>query len=313
MVNKINRYYKELKPYIPTIIIAIIVFILDLSFFTGSPWIFPLVVLSIGIAIAPWWLKFFLTLQRQKEIEMRFPEFVRNLAGSIKSGMPAPRAIMHVSHIDYGALSPYVKKLANQIEWSIPVHKALFNFARDTRNMIIRRSIASIIEAEMSGGNIEDVLESVTSSVVEIKKLKQRRRAATHAQVIQSYVIFAVFLVVMIIIQNLLVPYIQGMQQEGGNSQFASAPGFSVTGSLGGLKMNVKFDTTSFPGFMNSLGEWFSSLHGIFLMVAVIQALFAGLVVGKLSEGSVIFGIKHSLVLVILAFFIITLAQGFAG
>ncbi len=306
-----KRFYEEWKPYTPTAVIAAFVFIIDLTFFLGTPWFFPLIVLTVGIAISPWWLKFFLALQRQKEIESRFPDFVRNLAGSIKSGMPAPRAIMHVATIDYGALSPYVRKLANQVEWSVPLHKALLIFARDTRNPVIRRAISSVIEAEMSGGNIEDVLESVTSSVVEIKKLKQRRRAATHSQVVQSYVIFTVFIIVMIIIQNLLVPYIQGLEQQG--IEGAAAPaGVSLTGGLGGLRLKVDLDTSSLPAFIGTLQQWFTSLFGIFLMVAVIQALFAGLVIGKLSEGAIGYGVKHSLVLMILAFFVISLAQGFA-
>jgi flagellar protein FlaJ len=303
------KNYKGLKQYIPTLVLAIVLITLDIAFFRGTPWIAPLIVLSVAIAIAPWWIGFFLTLQRQKEIESRFPDFVRNLSGSIKSGMPAPRAIIHVSRIDYGALSPYVKKLANQIEWAIPVHKALFNFANDTRNPVIKRAVSSVIEAEMSGGNIEDVLESVTESVVEIKKLKQSRRAATHAQIVQSYVIFAVFLVVMIIIQNLLVPYIQSLEATGGGA--TAVAGIGLKGGLGGLTMKVAIDTSSLPAFLDTLYAWFSSLHGIFLMVAVIQALFAGLVIGKLSEGSVIFGVKHSVILIIFAFLFVLLAQGF--
>jgi len=302
---------RQIRKYGPVIALAAIIFFIDLLFFSESPWLFPLIIISIVIAISPWMVNLFLTLQRQKEIESKFPEFVRNLAGSIKSGMPAPRAIIHVSRIDYGALNPHVKKLANQVEWSIPVHKALLNFAKDTRNLVIRRAISSVIEAEMSGGNVEDVLESVTSSVVEIKKLKQKRRAATHSQVVQSYVIFTVFIVVMIIIQNLLVPYIQGLQAAGEEGIGVGAASFTGSG-LGGLDLSVDIDTSSLPAFLISLQSWFTSLYGIFLMVAVIQGFFAGLVVGKLSEGTVMYGLKHSLILMVLAFFIISLAQGFA-
>ena len=305
--------YRRIRPYIPTFVIALLLLLLDLIFFRGTPWLGPLVVLSVAVASAPYWIKFFLTLQRQSEIESRFPEFVRNLSGSIKSGMPAPRAIMHISKIDYGALSPHVKKLANQIEWAIPVHKALLNFANETRNAVIKRAVSSVIEAEMSGGNIEDVLESVTESVVEIKKLKQKRRAAADAQIIQSYVIFAVFLVVMIIIQNLLVPYIQSLEQTGGLQGAFNPAGIALNGGLGGLTMKVSIDTTSLLGFIGTLGKWFVSLHGIFLMVAVIQALFAGLVVGKLAEGSAVYGIKHSLIMVVFSIVVILLTQGYVG
>ncbi|MEM4337117.1 MAG: type II secretion system F family protein [Candidatus Woesearchaeota archaeon] len=305
--------YKKKRIYIFTLTISLIIILLDITFFTAkSAWFFPIVILAIAIAIAPYWAKLIVKLQQQKEIESRFPEFVRNLTGAIKSGMPAPKAIMHISTVDYGALTPYVRKLANQIEWSIPLHKALLTFANDTKNPVIKRAISSVIEAEMSGGNIEDVLESITSSVVEIKKLKQRRRAATHAQVVQSYVIFGVFLVVMIIIQNLLVPYIQNLQKTGGVGTAAVGVSIIQPNGLGGLTKKVEINTSSLPAFFSTLKEWFISLHGIFLMISVIQAFFAGLVIGKLSEGEVIYGIKHSIILMIAAFFIISLSQGFA-
>ena|SRR3989338_4551654 len=304
--------FKENRIYIYTFIIALAILLLDVLFFAKSAWLFPLVVVAAAVAIAPYWARLLIKLQQQKEIESRFPEFVRNLTGAIKSGMPAPKAITHISSVDYGALSPYVRKLSNQLEWAIPLHKALLTFANDTRNAVIKRAVSSVIEAEMSGGNIEDVLESITSSVVEIKRLKQRRRAATHAQVVQSYVIFGVFLIVMIIIQNLLVPYIQSLQETGAGG--AAGVGISLvsTAGLGGLTKDVSIDLTSLPAFFSTLRDWFVSLHGIFLMISVIQAFFAGLVIGKLSEGEVMYGIKHSAILMIAAFFIISLAQGMA-
>ncbi|MBW3022786.1 hypothetical protein KY308_01655, partial [Candidatus Woesearchaeota archaeon] len=79
--------------YLAAITLAVLIALLDLLFFGDSAWFFPLIVLSVGVAIAPYWASFLIKLQQQKEIELRFPEFVRNLSGAIKSGMPAPRAI----------------------------------------------------------------------------------------------------------------------------------------------------------------------------------------------------------------------------
>ena len=114
-----------------------------------------------------------------KEIEQKFPDFVRNLVSSIKSGMPMSVAIINASKKDYGALTPHVSKLANQVEWAIPIHKALGLFAKETNSTVIERSISTVIEAETSGGNIEDVLETITSSVMEIKQIKEERKAVS--------------------------------------------------------------------------------------------------------------------------------------
>ena len=50
-----------------------------------------------------------------------------------------------------------------------------------------------------------------------------------------------------------------------------------------------------------------------FLFLLIAQGLFAGLTIGKLAEGSVRAGIKHSFVMVIAAFLISTGANLFIG
>jgi len=43
----------------------------------------------------------------------------------------------------------------------------------------------------------------------------------------------------------------------------------------------------------------------IFLHMALIQGFFAGLAIGKMSEGTIKAGLKHSLILVFIAFFVL--------
>ena len=52
------------------------------------------------------------------------------------------------------------------------------------------------------------------------------------------------------------------------------------------------------------------NLDAIFLALIIIQGLFAGLMIGKFSEGSIRYGIKHSLVLTISALLLITTVKG---
>ncbi|NTV22997.1 MAG: type II secretion system F family protein [Nanoarchaeota archaeon] len=292
--------------YLIGIVIGAIILVSDLLFLTKSRYFFPLIILAVSIAWGQVWIDFFIENQRQREIETRFLDFVRNLAGAIKSGMPVSRSITHISNIDYGSLSPYVRKLGHQVEWSIPVHKALVLFSTATRNEVIKRTIATVIEAEQSGGNMEDVLESITNSLIEIKKIKEQRRASIQSQVMQSYIIFFIFIGVMLVIQNMLVPYLVGAGDK--QSAFGSIGiGGSSSGSGPSLVLDVTIRFTSMREFFSSLAEWFSSIKGIFLMLSVIQGFFAGIIIGKLSEGDVTAGLKHSLILVTSVFFIMSL------
>ena len=289
------------------IAIGIIILVVDIMVFRGSGFFIPILFIALTIAWIQFWLDYFQENQRQKEIEARFPEFVRNLTAAIKSGMPISRAITHVATADYGPLTPHLTKLANQVEWAIPVHKALTKLADDTENPIIKRAVATVIQAEQSGGNIEDVLDSITVSLIEIKKIKLERRAAIHAQVMQSYIIYIIFIGVIVIIQNVLVPYITGMHGVSLGGEVPSIQQSSATLIL----EKVTIDLSTPRTLINSLGDWFSSLFGVFLMLSIIQGLFTGLVIGKMSEGEIKAGFKHTLTLASIAIIVLTVAQKF--
>ncbi len=302
--------FKIEKRHIFGFVLGIAIIAVDFLVFMETQWFIPLIVIALTIGWSQFWVDFFVNQRKQKELETMFPEFVRNLVGAIKSGMPVGKAIMHVSQTDYGALTPHIVKLSNQIEWAIPTHKALMNFSNETGNAVIKRAIATVIEAEQSGGNIEDVLETVTQSVIEIKKIKMARKSSIHSQLVQSYIIFMVFLGVMIVIQNLLIPYIAQIEQQNIEGVADTGAGSLGGGAMGGAMEDVEFQFDSMNNFFFSLGAYLTSIRGVFLMLACIQACFAGLVLGKLAEGDIKMGLKHSLILMTLAFFVISLAQG---
>lgn len=284
--------------------VAILLLLGDFYFFRGKVVFVPFLAVVAIAATLPHWLDIMAENRRQKDIENRFPEFVRNLSGAIKSGMPVAQAVVHVSEGDYGSLTQHLKKLAWQIEWSIPFHRAFINFGKETENPVIRRAIATVIQAEQAGGNIEDVLISVTESLLQIKKIKEERKSSIHAQIMQSYIIFFVFLGVMIVIQNLLIPY---MVKFGATS--AADTGITTSQIGGGIKLQAELDFSSPVNFFISLGGWIMSLNGIFLLMSLIQGFFAGVVLGKLAEGDLTSGLKHSIIMMTVAFMLITFAQ----
>jgi flagellar protein FlaJ len=279
-----------------------ILLVFDLIAFLGTRWFVPVIIVAVTVAWLPFWIDFFMKIKKQREIERMFPDFVGDLVNVVKSGNPVSQGIVQISERDYGALNPHIKKLASQIEWAIPLHRALSYFAEKTKSPLVRRSISTVIEAEKSGGNIEDVLKGITKSLIEVKELKDRRKAMIHAQIVQSYVIFGVFLIVMVFIQNSLVPYLARVQGGALGSIFPGA----AEQPISVLTSHVAISFSSVSGFFTSLGQYLMHLEGIFTMLAVIQGLFAGLVLGKLSAGEIVAGIKHSLILMTAALLIMT-------
>ena len=253
-------------------------------------WFIPVLILALNIGWLPFWVDFFSELKRQKEIEIKFLEFIRNIVDNVRSGVTITKSIVNVASEDYGSLSPYVKKLARQLEWGIPLHKALMTLAYDTDNVVIKRSVSIIIEADESGGDIEDILSAVTVSVVNIKKMKEERKTSVYSQIVQGYIVFFVFIGIMLVLQLWLFPLLRG-------------------------SLALSGETTAGFGGLAGIGSFFqqgekANLDFIFFALIMIQGFFAGIMIGKFSEGSLKQGLLHSLILMTVSALLITSIKG---
>lgn len=225
------------------------------------------------------------------EKEEMFLEFSRNLVESVKAGTPISKSIINVKEKPYGVLSENVKKLANQISIGIPLNIALQTFAKDVKNKTISRSLTLIGQAERSGGEIGGILESVTEAVTTSDKLKKERKASISTLVIQGYIIFVVFIIIILVLQFQIFPLLGGITAGGG------------LGGIGGI------------GAIGSVSEPITAeeISNAFLYLLLIQGFFSGLTIGKLSEGNFKPGIKHSFMLMIMAFLVSAGANAFFG
>lgn len=275
------------KEYLIGITVAVLFLLLDILYFWGTRWFYALAIISMSTGWAQFWYDFYKENQRQKTIERKFLEFVRALVSTVRSGIPIPQAIMQVANEDFGDLTPYLRKLAYQLEWGIPIHNALITFANDTGNKVIKRSISIVLEAEQSGGDIEDVLQSVTNSVVDIRKMKAERRASTYSQIVQGYLVFFFFIGIMLVIQLKLFPQFEQISQ-------GLTSGLTTTGVLQGLMGEGKK----------------ANLDQVFFFMLMIQGFFTGIMIGKFSEGTLRQGILHSLALITIAALIVTTVKG---
>ncbi len=279
--------------------LGLIILLLDFMFlFSFSApigpkgWYFsPIVVIGLLAVGLPFVQDVLTEAKRQKELELKFLEFVRNLVETVRSGVSIPKAIIQVrsSGAEFGALTPYITKLANQIEWGYPLHQAFTIFANDTKNPVIKRSVAIVIQAEKSGGDMAAVLEAVSASVLEIKKLKDERKSNAYSQMIQGYIIFFVFVAIMIVMEVYLIP------------QLTKIGGEVSTGLAGSI------------GASAASGGKAADLGPVFLETIVVQGIFAGLMIGKFSEGDFRSGLKHSIIMVVGGYLILTTVSGIIG
>lgn len=248
--------------------------------------------ISILIAGFPFFIFLILESRQEREKDQMFLEFSRDLVENVKAGTPISKSIINIQNKDYGVLSPHIKKLANQILIGIAIKTALETFARDVRSKTISRAVTIISESEKAGGNIENILESVAKSVSQIEKLKKERRNAMYSLVVQGYIIFFIFIVIMLVMEFAILPIASDLSK-----------GFEQTPS----------DISSFSGIGIGQSATPEQLARPFIWLLVIQGFFVGLVIGQLSEGKLKAGLKHSFILVILSILIDAGAKVFMG
>ncbi len=217
--------------------------------------------LGIMIAFIPYSLYSYIEATKLRDMEENLPAFLRDLAGARKTGMTLPEAVYKSMRVDYGKLTPEVQKMAYQISWGIPFDEVLRRFARRAKSRFIERSIAIIIQAQVSGGALTDTLDSVARDATLIKEAEKERKSKLSQQTLIMYAIYILFVIIVIALQKLMIPLI-------------TSKGFTVSAS------NPE-DIINF-------------YKGLFFSMVTIQAIFNGMLAGQISEGSPVVGLKHS-------------------
>ncbi len=228
------------------------------------------------VALIPPAIVYFLESKRRDSIDNNIPHLIRDIADAGRSGMTLTRAIEISAERDYGPLTSELKKLIAKISFRVPLERALQYFADATGTTLSRRSAMLISEANKSGGDIQESMESVSKHVQEIQYLERKRRATLRPFIGVMYISFAVFLVTVYLL-------ISSFFKQLANTNFGSGA------SVGG----VGFNFISLP---------LDKITAVFLYMAMIEALFAGMVGGKMASGYLKDGLKHAIILMMICF-----------
>ena len=280
-----GKKLKLKKPQLIGLIVGAVIILLSLIFLKNTDLFYLIFGIALFIAGFPFFLLLILESNSTKEKEEMFLEFCRSLVESAKTGTPINKSILNIKTKNFGILNPYIEKLSNQISLGIPVKIAFETFARDLNIKNITQAVMIISESEKAGGKIEDILEAVSKSVSQMSVLKKERKATIYTLVVQGYIIFLVFILIMLIMQFKILPITANL----GDTMASGSSGGGISGNFGGL-MNFSSQKLS-P----------EELTKPFLWLLVVQGVFTGLIIGKLSEGKIRYGFKHSFILTIIA------------
>jgi len=237
-------------------------------------------VFAILAGIVPLTLLQLKEVHRKDSIDRNLPLFLLALTSAVQSGANLIKSIEHAADRNMGALTPELKNLRANISWGMPMDAAMENFANRCGTRMSRRVVILLEMAIKVGGDIANNLEMIQKHVTELQNLEKERKSSLAPYTYTIYIAFAVFIGIAVILSTQFfseIEVVQGMLNE-------NIPEGADTGMFSSLASI-------------EIGE----LNKILFNMAIIQAVFGGLAAGKIGAGTYVAGIKHIVIMVIMA------------
>lgn len=202
------------------------------------------------------------------EIEENFHKFLRNLSQEMEAGESLPDAIDATSESDYDALTDEISKVHAHISWGIPVNEALQKMGERSGSPHIRSALSIVLDAAESGGKIIEGLDDTADYSERLYEIRRKRKRSTRTYIFIFYIAFIIFVGIVGVLVNSLLPALLDTE---------------VQNQAGGAGFQIE------------------EITRVLFYMTLIQGGFSGAVAGKISEGSVIAGIKHSILMMTIA------------
>ncbi|NWG09214.1 MAG: type II secretion system F family protein [Nitrososphaerales archaeon] len=233
--------------------------------------------LSLGLIIATIPATYFSQKDssHRKSVETMIPSFLRDMAEVRKTGLAPERCIEQLASRRYGGFTVYVRKMAAQLSWGVPLRTVMINFSKSVRSWLVRAIAFLLLEVVDVGGGTVKMFGNLADFSQRMSEIEKEKKAT-----LRPYIFIPYFGAVMVVITMIMMIY------------FVTAP---MSSSPGGF----------------SLGVDIKSVSTVLLSSAIFEAWIMGFVAGKMGEGNVAAGFKHSTVLVIVSLMAIYLTNIF--
>jgi flagellar protein FlaJ len=199
-------------------------------------------------------------------LERRLPDFIRDVAESRKVGLAPETGIQGLGTKNYGLLSKPIRRMGAQLSWGIPLTKVMSSFVSRVNSWVTKVVGVLMMEVVDVGGGTVLSFSEMADFTRRINDLESEKRSSIKPYV---YVIYMAGL--MVVTTTFLMVYLMG------ESAVLAPSGYS-----GAITVD--------PGTIQLL-----------LVASVVESWVAGIVAGKMGEGSVSDGFRHALILVVLS------------
>jgi len=216
------------------------------------------------IAITPYSFDRFFEKRRYKLYEDDFTQFLFKLSELMRAGIDPIKSVIELSKADTGSITPFVRSAASMMLLGRSFDEGMRNMANSIRSDMATRYVDLVIQASYMGGSVHDLILKASEDMRSMIMINREMESNLRQYVIILYLSQGIIVFIAYVLMSQLIPFIQNV---GASSIFSNAD-----------LQKINFS----QGFFNLI---------------MINAAIGGLIVGKISEGSIKDGFKHSLIL----------------
>ncbi|QLH83943.1 type II secretion system F family protein [Halosimplex pelagicum] len=219
--------------------------------------------------------------RRIRRMEAALPELLERLASLNEAGMSVVEGFERVRESDLGVLSVEVDRICRDLTYGANVDDALRRFGLRVRTTATTRVVTLLTNALRASGNLSPVLRIAGEQAASELKLRRKRRQQMFTYLVVIYISFAVFLVIIVAVQEVLVPSLPNNVPTPENSN----------------RLAVNVESFARFGQVNK-----AAYTLVFFHTAIVQAVLSGFIAGQLGEGSLKHGAKHAAIMLAVAY-----------
>jgi flagellar protein FlaJ len=249
--------------------VAIVILAISAVFYITSPDFDYFIVVAFTVAVAPVSLAGLVHGAWKAKIERAMPEFLRDLATSIQTGVPVFASLEHASKKEYGPLKDELQILVSQMSWGMNLNDALAELSKRVDLPLFKKATVLISEASTYGGDLSEIFNATARYVENVNTWGLRRRMQTLPYVGIFYFSIVLFLFIIILLSTIIFIPMGELSQSG------------------------------IP-FMRPVLDPVQARR-VFMHASLLESFFGGILAGKITDDSYVGGLKHSMILALIS------------
>ncbi|HJX02901.1 MAG TPA: type II secretion system F family protein [Candidatus Bathyarchaeia archaeon] len=206
-----------------------------------------------------------------RHVERNIPRLLRDVSEAVRAGVTLPKTLEDAAQRNYGPISKELEHAISMFVLGASWEEAMMSLARRLKRPSALRLATIFIEANQTGGKMVEVLEASVNLFSSLDEFREEQYNNMKPYLLTIYMATVIFLIIAYVVLH----------------QFLG-PLYAATTAVVGAQ-----ESGLLPNILDI--NYYAS---ILFWASVMEAVFGGLIAGKIGDRSLSAGMRHSAVLV---------------